>query len=255
MKTCLHCGSGNRDEAKFCLSCGARLVPVSSGPTFTPSVSQPLSMPIEAFRTESKTPTSTEPESSSVMGYDRVDKVVAGRMQDIGLVAGDSGTPSTVSGTVYCSVCMAENDASSGFCENCGKPLQPVTTAPGVDETQESILPAGVILLPGPGANVTAAVEPRRVASESEIPAPPVVAALEPQPLVLKSEPSLVPVALLPVVGDQPEERRSIAEVDLVVEGEAVNGVLCPSCATVLRFCPCCGKPLSTNNLRSDRGF
>lgn len=296
MKTCLSCGSANRDEAKFCLSCGVRLV--HAPPGLSPSLPAIQTAPVltEASQVKPDASAPGRPESWSEVRSvsamttaismqpapfevgippsnmdslpdqlepSEIGTPVAGGKEQVGQGADDSGNPSVMSSMVYCGICMAKNDASSDFCESCGYVLRTVAAAPVVVEPEESSLHSGVTLqhesatmapgeLPLP---FRAAREPGLMALESKVIPVSFVAVSEPQPLGPELEPSSMPVIVVPVVSGQSDEPRSAPVTDLTVESADTKGVLCPSCATVLRFCPCCGKPLSTSHPRSgDRG-
>ena len=185
MKTCQECGSTNRDEARFCLTCGVRLV----------QAPQPLA--IQALVEE----------------------------------------PSVI----CCPACLTENDPANFYCENCGQTLAPAPISPLSMKQELLSIPS----IAAPESDSATDVEPGELSlSLVELP---VVAAGQTE--LPTTEPVVEDAALERVVEQGTGDGAEVSVIGFE-ERPVVENMVCLSCQAVLRFCPCCGQPLSTHHVK-----
>lgn len=207
MKTCAKCGHANKDEAKFCGACGNKLEPAAPPPP-----------PVEQQPAE-----------------------------------------------VICPVCGSKNRAGVHFCGQCGADLSRFaqaappppshgagaapavsperlaaqaggTTLPNLGAPSPQAAPGEVVELPAPGP---APAEPAPVEPES----PAATAGEEP---VTPAPEAISAAAVAPVEPDPSVQvMPPLVAAPVEAAAESHSAATCAHCGTVIRYCPCCGKPLA----------
>jgi len=108
MKTCPHCHASNRDEARFCSACGARLE--SPAAESTPPI-------VEAPAAEAQVPPLAEP----VVGLPAMEEApTTGEQPEPGLVSSTAPSPAATAFVLACPAC----GCTIRYCPCCGAPLE-----------------------------------------------------------------------------------------------------------------------------------
>lgn len=111
MKTCPHCHALNREEARFCSACGARLEPPAAEPT---------SPTVEALAADAQATPLAEPAASLLATGEEI--ATEGQLEP-GSESAVSPSPAAPAASVLALVCPSCG-CTIRYCPHCGAPLE-----------------------------------------------------------------------------------------------------------------------------------